>query len=141
MNTAPVQSYITGRLIRVVITSFGYLHAEPPQADITLDVRSIARDPHISPQMRQLTGLDPDVIRSVISHPDAVDMVTHLYRLVLAYERSKRSSDQLVWVAIGCAGGRHRSVVIANRVAQRLNTVLVGTDVVHRDLCKPVVTR
>jgi RNase adaptor protein for sRNA GlmZ degradation len=142
MNTAPIQSYTTGMFIQVVITSFGYLHGDPPSADITLDARPIARDPHTSPEMRELTGLEPQVVASVLSHPDVNPFLRGVRSVIDVYVWARTQPPGTVTrVAIGCAGGRHRSVVLANQLMRWLISDGVGCDVEHRDILRPVVNR
>lgn len=136
----PIQSY-NGGLIRVVVHSFGYLHGPPPEADITIDLRQIARDPGTSAAMRELTGLEPVVKRQVLTDPDFLAVLAPLVPLVRAYLPSKDAAGTVVRVAVGCAGGRHRSVVVANELVARLVRGDVGADVEHRDILRPVVIR
>jgi UPF0042 nucleotide-binding protein len=140
MNTRPIQSYNLG-LIRVVVHSFGYLHEPPPDADITIDLRQVARDPHTTPEMREMTGLELAVKRQILANPDILSVLAALGQLVRAYLPSKDAAGTVVRVAIGCAGGRHRSVVVANELVARLVRGDVGADVEHRDILRPVVIR
>lgn len=135
-----ITSYNRG-LIRVVVESFGYLHGSPPAADITIDLRQVARDPHTTPEMRELTGLEPNIRRHVLSSPDVLAVVAALYQLVVAYLPSKDGTGTVVRVSVGCSGGRHRSVAVANDLVIRLIASGVGADVEHRDILRPVVTR
>lgn len=114
------------------ITSFGYLHGGPPPAHITIDARDLFRDPHVDPVMRQMTGRDQAVIDNVVTQPGA-----HWTTLYLAdILRSLASLGVDAHLAIGCAGGRHLSVVLADVIASRLGVVAE-----HRDIDKPVVER
>jgi UPF0042 nucleotide-binding protein len=140
MRTKPITSFNHG-LVKVVVESFGYLHGPPPDADITLDIRKVARDPHTSPAMRELTGLEPLVRRNVLSNPEALSVLAALQQVTLAYLPAKDRIGELVRVAVGCAGGRHRSVVLANELVNRLGLAGVGADVSHRDILEPVVNR
>jgi UPF0042 nucleotide-binding protein len=135
-----VTSYNRG-LIRVVVESFGYLHGNPPAADITIDLRRIARDPHMTPEMRELTGLEPSIRRHVLTNHDVLAVLDGLGHLVRAYLPSKDAAGTVTRVAVGCSGGRHRSVVVANELVVRLMATGVGADVEHRDILRPVVTR
>jgi UPF0042 nucleotide-binding protein len=123
----------------ITITSFGYGHPEsPPSAHITVDVRNLFRDPHVDPAMRQMTGLDQAVIDSVMRQPGALRFVTDLARtasgLSIVHDR--------VHMAVGCVGGRHRSVVIADRCGAWLEEHgYRKARVVHRDIRRPVLQR
>jgi RNase adaptor protein for sRNA GlmZ degradation len=123
--------------VSLTIISFGYLHGQPPAADITQDMRSF-RDPHVDPAMRQLTGRDEAVIAKVLATSGIVGVINRL-----AMECASRSGygKQPVTVAVGCAGGRHRSVVVADQVARLLREQGYAVTVDHRDIEQPVVNR
>lgn len=124
--------------IPVRITSFGYLHGSPPSAQLTVDVRDLFRDPHVDPAMRQMTGRDQAVIANVLKQPGA-----ERFARDIAHTASGLSivRDD-VTIAIGCAGGRHRSVVLAAYIANWLRRVgYRPATVEHRDIDKPVVER
>jgi UPF0042 nucleotide-binding protein len=140
MRTERITSFNPGT-IKVVVESFGYLHGPPPPADITIDIRDVARDPHTSLEMRELTGLEPQVRRSVLGNPGGLSVLAGLQHITLAFLPAKDRAGQLVRVAVGCAGGRHRSVVLANELVTRLVWSGVAADVSHRDILKPVVNR
>jgi len=93
-----------------MIVSFGYLHGPAPRADLTLDVRNSLRDPaRMSDDLRDSTGLDPRVQQVVWTTKGARDRAA----LLVAYARQHPDDT----IAVGCAGGRHRSVAIAEYVA------------------------
>lgn len=119
------------------IISFGYLHGDPPPADITVDVRDLFRDPHVDPAMRQMTGRDQAVIDNVMKQPGADRFGRDIGRAV-----SGLSMAGDVTVAIGCAGGRHCSVVLAGHIADWLTRWgYRPATLEHRDIDKPVVER
>lgn len=130
-----------GRCVTVTVESFGYRHDPPPTAHLTLDLREFIRDPHTIRLMRELTGLDPSVIDRILTTPGVREMTQHLVSLVTVLAKDLYTREVITRVAIGCAGGRHRSVVIANELANQLNTADIGTQVTHRDVLKPVVQR
>lgn len=128
----------------IKITSFGYGHPgiEPPAAHFTFDLRDLFRDPHVSSELRELTGRDPKVIQSVFRQPGAEQFLNGIVNAVLAV----RWQD--VVVAFGCVGGRHRSVVFADALALELRARLrrelarrSAITVEHRDIDKPVLVR
>ena len=123
----------------VEIASFGFLHADAPEADIVIDLRRAFRDPHVNPQMRQLTGHDRLVQRAVLNTPGIRQLLTATTRQVQAYTAGP-SAGRIV-IGSGCAGGRHRSVVVADQLARRLRRRGHTVTVTHRDLHKPVVNR
>lgn len=119
------------------IISFGYLHDEPPPAHLTLDLRDLFRDPHIDLAMRQLTGLNQRVYDNVMAQPNA----TRFVRALANAARVLDEATQHVVVAIGCAGGRHRSVAVARALAVELTIGFRTVTTEHRDVSKPVVQR
>lgn len=124
----------------ITIVSFGYGHTDrqPPTAHVTFDVRDLFRDPHVDPAMRQLTGIDDAVVASVFAQPGANDYV---YTLVDLVKRLHKITPD-VTVAVGCVGGRHRSVVIARALTARLaQDCLMIKSLTHRDMHLPVLTR
>jgi UPF0042 nucleotide-binding protein len=118
--------------------TFGFKHGSPRDADLTFDVRFLP-NPHYEADLRELTGLDQpvvDYVRESDGVKDFYDRLTPLLDYLLpAYEREGKSH---LTVGIGCTGGRHRSVVIAEhlaRVYEQRGDQLI--DVVHRDIDKP----
>jgi RNase adaptor protein for sRNA GlmZ degradation len=126
--------------ISAVVTSFGYGHGAAPEADVELDVRTMLRNPHVDPAMRCRTGLDADVHDHVMNTPGARNLVseTTLHVINLLRDGFDRES-RLARVAVGCVGGRHRSVALAVEIAAALGRAGVGADVVHRDVDKAVI--
>jgi UPF0042 nucleotide-binding protein len=126
-----------GRLA-VTFLTFGFKHGSPRDADLTFDVRFLP-NPHYESELRELTGLDQAVIEYV-EHSHGIEdfydrLVPLLDYLLPAYEQEGKSH---LTVCIGCTGGRHRSVVIAEhlaRIYEQRDDLLV--DVVHRDAEKP----
>lgn len=121
----------------VEIVSFGFLHAAAPEADIVLDLRRAFRDPHVDPWMRQLTGRDRLVRRAVLRTAGVRALLRATVRQVAAYA-SGPSVERIV-IGSGCAGGRHRSVVVAEKLARRLRRRGFTVTVHHRDIHRPVV--
>jgi UPF0042 nucleotide-binding protein len=120
--------------VTTTITSFGYLHADPPPADITLDLRTHFRDPHVNPDLRYLTGRDAAVRNAVLNTPGIRALVEAVVALVRAYETGPTAAD--ITIAVGCAGGRHRAATVAMELGAHLRA-----SVHHRDLDKGVVDR
>jgi RNase adapter protein RapZ len=124
----------TGRLALTVLT-FGFKHGPPRDADLVLDVRFLP-NPHYREELRPLTGRDP----AVVAHVESGELAGEFYDRLLpmldfllpAYVAEGKTHLTL---AIGCTGGRHRSVCVADRIARHLD----GRDdvrlrVVHRDV-------
>lgn len=126
-------------MAKVEIVSFGFLHDDAPQADIVLDLRRAFRDPHVDPRMRQLTGRDRLVRKAVLGTAGIRQLLKATVRQVAAYA-SGPSVDRIV-IGSGCAGGRHRSVVLAEQLARRLRRRSHTVTVTHRDIHRPVVQR
>ncbi len=122
---------------KIRITSFGFLHDDPPTADLVLDLRPY-RDPHVSPELRDLTAKDPQVRQVVMSTPGIRDLVDATVTDLRTRARSRASTPLLV--AVGCAGGRHRAPTVADAIADGLHT-FAKVQVTHRDLRKPVYHR
>lgn len=123
----------------IQIISFGFLHGKLPQADVVLDLRRAFRDPHVDPRMRQLTGHDPLVQQAVLHTRGIRNLLAATTRQVQAYAAGP-SVDRIV-IGSGCAGGRHRSVVVADRLARRLRRRGHTVTVTHRDIHQSVVQR
>lgn len=125
----------------VEIISFGYLHDDAPEADLTFDLRRHFRDPHVSPELRHMTAHDEQVRVAVRDTPGILALVDAAAAAVAACA-SGPSAGKVV-VASGCAGGRHRAPSFALLLAERLltNRTSVVVRVTHRDLHQPVVNR
>jgi RNase adapter protein RapZ len=117
----------------VTLLSFGFKHGIPAEADIVLDVRFLP-NPFFVPQLSALSGEDESVARFVLDDPAAreyVDQAEKLLRLsVLGFLREGKS---YATVAIGCTGGRHRSVTIAKELGRRLGGEF-SLSIRHRDI-------
>ncbi|MEV6985015.1 RNase adapter RapZ [Sphaerisporangium sp. NPDC051017] len=130
-----------GRAV-VVVESFGYGHGPAPEADLTIDARRHLYNPHRDPRMRYLTGLDEQVRAHVLATPGAANQVGNAvtFALCLLIDVT-HDSGELVTLAVGCAGGRHRSVAMAEAIAAGLRAAGVVVEVRHRDVGKPVIQR
>ena len=116
------------------LVSFGFRHGIPPEADFVLDVRFLD-NPYFVKDLRGLSGLDPEVARFVQAQPLAGSMVARAYDLIdeilPAVESEGRASLTL---AIGCTGGRHRSVALVEELARRLSARGLTPHLQHRDI-------
>jgi UPF0042 nucleotide-binding protein len=122
----------------VQLISFGYRHAPPPEADITLDTRRLLRDPHVDPALRELTGLDEPVRTHVMNTPGALCLIVNTAATVRQLFEDLAVPHQVV-VAVGCAGGRHRSVALTEQIAALLDGGPASVAVHHRDVDRPVL--
>lgn len=120
--------------LRTSVISFGYQHGIPLDVDLVFDCRFLP-NPHWVEELRPLTGLDPAVRDYVMAQPDTaafLDRLDDLFTLVLpGYVKEGKT---YLSVAIGCTGGRHRSVVLAEAVACSMETHGFKPVVHHRDL-------
>jgi UPF0042 nucleotide-binding protein len=120
--------------LHVTIMTFGYKYGLPVDADLVLDCRFLP-NPHWVPELRPLTGQDPTVRDYVLGQPGARPVLDS-YEQVLALvgEGYLREGKRYATVAIGCTGGKHRSVAMAEELVARLAAGGVDATVVHRDL-------
>jgi len=124
-----------------VIISFGYGHGIPPRADVTLDLRRRLRNPADDEGMRELTGHDAAVRRHVLAHTrGSMRLVLNTALLLAALRTDTAAQPEPVVAAYGCAGGRHRSVVLAESTARRLRVLGYRVQVEHRDVQRTVTT-
>ena len=120
--------------LRATVMSFGFKYGIPVDADIVCDVRFLP-NPYWVPELRDLTGLDPAVSDYVTDPADARDFLDRQAAILdLVSDGYLREGKRYVTVAIGCTGGKHRSVAMAENLAARLVKVGVEVLVVHRDL-------
>jgi UPF0042 nucleotide-binding protein len=120
--------------LRVTAVSFGYKYGLPVDADFVVDLRWIA-NPHWVPELRPQTGQDSAVAEYVLSRPGAasfLDRYADLLRDVA--EGFEREGKRYLTVAIGCTGGKHRSVAGAEALVSRLRERDMAAEAVHRDL-------
>ncbi|MEV5576561.1 RNase adapter RapZ [Spirillospora sp. NPDC052269] len=120
--------------LRATVVSFGYKYGLPVDADLVVDCRFLP-NPHWVPELRPKTGRDADVRDYVLAQPGAkqfLDAYTEVLRLLTTgYEREGK---HYVTLAVGCTGGKHRSVAMAEQIAARLRDEGVEVQVAHRDL-------
>jgi len=120
----------------LTVISFGYLH-EVPAATVTVDVRGILRDPHIDPALRNLTADDPAVRAKVAHTPGAAALADRLTETARTLAHLSELTGEPVSLAIGCAGGRHRSASLAMTVAERLGAEGHPVTLTHLHLDRP----
>lgn len=120
--------------MQMLVLSFGFKHGVPLDVDNVFDVRFLP-NPHWVEEIRPLTGLDEPVRRYVLGQPEAREFlarVEHLLKfLVPAYVKEGKS---YLTIAVGCTGGRHRSVVLAEELATRLRKLGYNPSTIHRDV-------
>ena len=117
------------------LVSFGFKYGTPVDADLVLDVRFLD-NPYFVPELKRLTGQDEAVARYVMAAPETQEFMRRT-RELLEYVMPKyeREGKSYLTIAVGCTGGRHRSVAIADALARELSASLaVQIAVVHRDV-------
>ena len=115
------------------IMSFGFKYGLPQEADIVLDVRCLP-NPFYVPELKELTGLDQPVVDYVMAAPESQELLRR-YESMLEYSLPlyvKEGKSQLV-VAIGCTGGKHRSITFARKLAEFCGKLGYTPTVLHRD--------
>lgn len=120
--------------LHVTVLSFGFKYGIPVDADTVVDVRFLP-NPYWDDQLRPLSGQDQTVASSVLEGPGAQDFLSNFESLiVIAQEGYLREGKRLVTVAIGCTGGKHRSVAMSEALAEKLTRRGIDAVVHHRDL-------
>ena len=122
------------QLMDVRVFSFGFKHGMPVEADIMIDVRFLP-NPFYDPEMRKLTGLDEKVSTFVLENPKTKEFLDAWFKLLDAVMPGyvAEGKPQLS-IAIGCTGGQHRSVAIAEATAHYLERQSYHVSISHRDL-------
>jgi UPF0042 nucleotide-binding protein len=117
------------------VLSFGYKYGLPMDADLVMDVRFLP-NPFWIPELRELTGLDTDVRNYVLSQEGAEEFLDRYHELLrLIGAGYLREGKRYLTLAVGCTGGKHRSVAISEELAGRLAAEdRMTVKVVHRDL-------
>jgi RNase adapter protein RapZ len=122
------------RTLRVSVVSFGFKYGLPVDADMVADCRFLP-NPHWIPELAPQTGQDEPVVKYVMSQPGATEFLDAFVRAVeVALTGYDRTGRHFVMLAVGCTGGKHRSVVMADEIAARLSQNWPGIQVTHRDL-------
>ncbi|MEL7603846.1 MAG: RNase adapter RapZ [Bacillota bacterium] len=124
------------RKLVVNVMSFGYKHGIPLESDLVFDVRFLPNPFYVS-ELRELTGLDEPVSRFVFQHDTTHEFMTLLQNMVrfllpLYVEEGKMS----LTISIGCTGGHHRSVAVAQALAEYIEGLGYPTQGIHRDVKK-----
>jgi RNase adapter protein RapZ len=124
------------RKLTISLLTFGYKYGVPYDIDLLFDVRFL-RNPYFVPDLKPLPGDDPRVRTFVLTDPDAIALIGQLEGLlkflIPLFEREQRS---YLTIAIGCTGGRHRSVAVAGRLQESLDALGYEVALKHRDLQK-----
>jgi UPF0042 nucleotide-binding protein len=120
--------------LRISVVSFGFKYGLPMDADMVADFRFLP-NPRWVDQLAPLTGQDPAVRSYVLGQPDAAPFLDAWMAAVgVALEGYGQAGKHFAVLAVGCTGGKHRSVVMAEEIATRLAGTWPAVQVVHRDL-------
>ena len=120
--------------LRATVMSFGYKYGIPVDADLVVDVRFLP-NPYWVPELRERTGLDPEVNDYVVEQPGAREFLDRYAELLhLIASGYLREGKRYVTVAVGCTGGKHRSVAMSEHLAARFVREGVESVVLHRDM-------
>jgi UPF0042 nucleotide-binding protein len=124
----------SGRALQITIMSFGFKYGLPVDADFVVDCRFLP-NPYWVPELRPLTGQDAQVSEFVLGQPGAVPFMDAFETaLEVALEGYRSENKRYATLAMGCTGGKHRSVALVQALAQRIAADDVSIRVVHRDL-------
>jgi len=124
--------------MQVTVMSFGFKYGLPQEADMVIDVRFLP-NPHYDPDLRPMTGNDSPVRDFVLQNPDACDYLEQQQALLaLLLPRYEREPKSYLTIAVGCTGGRHRSVAVANALAAFIDSTQRAVRVRHRDAARPI---
>ncbi len=122
--------------LRITVMSFGFKHGIPVDADMVVDARFLP-NPYWDENLRDLTGQDPRVADAVFAGEGAEEFLDHVAALVrTTRDGYLREGKRFVTVAVGCTGGKHRSVALSEALAGMLDSPHVVVGVEHRDLGK-----
>jgi RNase adapter protein RapZ len=148
IDSSAMNVHDLGRLIRtrfaegaadhmgVTVVSFGFRYGLPGHADVVLDVRFLP-NPYFVPELRPFSGQDERVCAYVLGHPDAIAFLERVVDLCsFLLPRYRGEGKSYLTIAVGCTGGRHRSVAIAEALTSRLKEAGNAVRLWHRDVDK-----
>jgi UPF0042 nucleotide-binding protein len=126
---------LDGKEVSMLITilSFGFKFNQPYNMDLMFDVRFLP-NPHFVTELRPKTGLDPEVIAYLSKQPQYDSFYSRLYDFITyLIPQYRKEMKSYLTIAIGCTGGRHRSVAVAQRLGEDLEKAGHNVEIVHRD--------
>src|SRR5262249_24879056 len=122
--------------MEIELISFGYRHGVPESADLVIDVRFLP-NPHFEPQLRERSGLEPDVAAFVLDPPRTREFMAKLCEFVdFLIPRYEEEGKAHLTVALGCTGGQHRSVAVVEALERHLSERKIPVRVSHRDVAR-----
>ena len=142
-NIHELRSYIKERVVKrqqtklsLLFHSFGFKNGAPADSDFVFDVRCLP-NPHWEPNLRALTGQDPEVITFLQKQEDVQQMLEHITNyLNFVIPKFIKQNRYYITVSIGCTGGQHRSVYIAETLHDNFRNQLENVSIHHRELSK-----
>ena len=142
-NIHELRSYVKERVVKrqqsklsLLFYSFGFKNGAPADSDFVFDVRCLP-NPHWEPNLRTLTGQDPDVIAFLQEQEDVQQMLEHITNyLNFVIPKFIKQNRYYITVSIGCTGGQHRSVYIAETLHDNFRKQLENVSIHHRELSK-----
>ena len=124
----------SGSEMGILIQSFGYKNGVPADTDFVFDVRCLP-NPHWEAGLKPLSGRDKAVVKFLESYPDVEAMYKSIFGFLNKWTaRFEKENRSYMTISIGCTGGQHRSVYLAERIAEALNQKREQVSIRHRDL-------
>ncbi|MFN0140345.1 MAG: RNase adapter RapZ, partial [Pyrinomonadaceae bacterium] len=128
--------YEDGVPLKVEVLSFGHKYGTPRAIDLLFDVRHLP-NPYFQKELKNLTGEDKEIIEYLNKQSEVAETIKHFIDLLLyLLPRYQREGKSYLTIGIGCTGGRHRSVMVANSVRRELKEKGFDASVTHRDMQK-----
>ncbi len=125
--------------LTVTITSFGFRYGLPISADLVFDARFLP-NPHFVPELKDFTGLDLPVVNFFESKPEVREFEHRLHDLLeYLLPRFRREGKSYLTIAVGCTGGKHRSIYLAERLGERIAGKGLRVRVRHRELTRGLI--
>lgn len=120
--------------LTLLFQSFGFKHGTPTDSDFVFDVRCLP-NPHWEPKLRPLTGLDKNVIEFLQAHSEVEEMLNHIENFMQNWiPKFKKQNRCYLTVSIGCTGGQHRSVFIAQQLYDNFKNSSDNVNIRHREI-------
>lgn len=118
----------------MLFQSFGFKHGTPADSDFVFDVRCLP-NPHWEPLLRPLTGLDKEVIEFLQSQEEVQEMLDYISNFLQYWlPKFEQQNRHYLTISIGCTGGQHRSVYIAQQLCDDFSNLIDNVAVRHREL-------
>ncbi len=125
-----------GAALKVEVISFGHKYGHPRGLDLLIDVRHLP-NPYFQAELRDLTGNDPEIVDFLLKQAEVKETIERFNDLLFyLLPKYKREGKSYLTIGVGCTGGRHRSVMVANSVTNDLKSKGFDASVTHRDIQK-----